>query len=811
MIKRMAVKNPARRKAPGGASQRVAKLGLKAATTTPHVRGQPEPEGSDNEARLRAILDTAVDGIITIDERGTIESFNQSAEKLFGYAADTVIGRNISLLMPSPHREAHDHYLANYRQSGERKIIGIGREVSGLRSDGSTFPLELSVSETQLEGRRIFTGIVRDITRRTAAEEALRQERDFSAAVLETAGALVIVLDSTGRVVQLNRACRDLTGFASNEICGQPVWERLLPPEKVAEVKAVFEQLVVSRVPSHYENHFITKNGQRCLIEWANTVLTNPDGSIRNIIGTGLDITERRRGEIRQRLQLSVTRLLAESHSLSEAVPKLLEAVANELECDVGEFWNLDKAKKQLRVLHIWHLPSEELAAFVEHSCALHLGMFDGLPGRVLKSGQPDWIPDVLRCSHFAQKRAAKRAGLKSALAFPVALGRRVLGVMAFLGHQAREPDTELFQLFASLGSQIGQFMERKRAEEALQWSETNLAQAQQLARLGGYEINLSGTGGDHWSEEVYRILGLNPANRELTSTEYISHCVHPEDQARVREALAKAGRECVGLDVAYRIVRPDGSLRHVQNIVEPVPGGDKKVFRLVGTLQDITERKELEEEILNISEREKRSIGHDLHDGLGQQLTALEMKCFLLLDDLAAGDPAARREQLQEQVRHMSQALRECIKVTRSLAHGLAPVNLEADGLAGALRQLAHHTSVPGKIDCRFTCRAIVTLQNSQTANHLYRIAQEAVNNALKHAQSRQIRITLTHDRGVLRLQIQDDGRGLPKVRKSKTGMGLEVMRHRAHVIGASLATDSKPGQGVTITCTLPLEIYEH
>ena len=113
----------------------------------------------DSEERLRAILATAVEGIITIDEHGIIESFNLAAERIFGYRAAEVIGKNVSMLMPSPHREQHDSYLANYRRTGQAKIIGIGREVVGRRKDGTVFPMDLSVSEVRLAERRLFTGL----------------------------------------------------------------------------------------------------------------------------------------------------------------------------------------------------------------------------------------------------------------------------------------------------------------------------------------------------------------------------------------------------------------------------------------------------------------------------------------------------------------------------------------------------------------------------------------------------------------------------------------------------------------------------
>ena len=142
------------------------------------ARQQVEVALRDSEARQHAILQTAVDGIITIDERGTVESLNPAAERLFGYTADEVIGQNISLLMPAPYREAHDGYLTRYLQTGEPHIIGIGRDVRGQRRDGTTFPMALAVSEVRLDDRRLFTGIVHDLSARVQAEEALRQAHD---------------------------------------------------------------------------------------------------------------------------------------------------------------------------------------------------------------------------------------------------------------------------------------------------------------------------------------------------------------------------------------------------------------------------------------------------------------------------------------------------------------------------------------------------------------------------------------------------------------------------------------------------------
>ena len=134
-----------------------------------------EARAKDREARLRSILETVPDAVITIDERGVIESFSPAAERLFGFSAGEVVGRNVNILMPSPYQERHDGYIARYLATGERRIIGIGRVVLGKRKDESTFPMELAVGETIIAGKRLFTGFLRDITERQQNRKRLQE------------------------------------------------------------------------------------------------------------------------------------------------------------------------------------------------------------------------------------------------------------------------------------------------------------------------------------------------------------------------------------------------------------------------------------------------------------------------------------------------------------------------------------------------------------------------------------------------------------------------------------------------------------
>jgi two-component system, LuxR family, sensor kinase FixL len=180
-------------------------------------------DGSRQAQELQTILNTAVDGIIVIDARGAIERFNRGAERLFGYPAAEVVGRNVSVLMPSPDHEQHDGYLARYLSTGEARIIGLGREVRGRRRDGSTFPLHLSVGEMTIGGQRKFTGMLHDLSMRVQHEERRRASEARWQAVIESAVDAIVVIDKHGRVEAFNPAAERLFGYTERELVGQNV------------------------------------------------------------------------------------------------------------------------------------------------------------------------------------------------------------------------------------------------------------------------------------------------------------------------------------------------------------------------------------------------------------------------------------------------------------------------------------------------------------------------------------------------------------------------------------------------------------
>ncbi len=213
----------------------------------------------------------------------------------------------------------------------------------------------------------------------------------------------------------------------------------------------------------------------------------------------------------------------------------------------------------------------------------------------------------------------------------------------------------------------------------------------------------------------------------------------------------------------------------------------------------DVSEQRRLEREILHAGEDEKRRIGRELHDGLGQHLTALEFMSQALARSLKSRAP-----DLSESAEEISRHIRQTITQTRRLSHGLAPMRLEDEGLGHALAELASAASASG-VACTLEAEALIQPAEARAAIHLYRIAQESVTNALKHADARRIALRLSESPASIELEIADDGHGMRSGKRGESGMGLQVMNYRARLIGARLVIDQSPAGGVRITCTLP------
>jgi len=222
---------------------------------------------------------------------------------------------------------------------------------------------------------------------------------------------------------------------------------------------------------------------------------------------------------------------------------------------------------------------------------------------------------------------------------------------------------------------------------------------------------------------------------------------------------------------------------------------------RTLALTQEMAERERIERELLEISEREQRRIGRDLHDSLGQHLTGVALAGQVLEEKLAArGLPEAR------DASHMVELVQEGISLSRKMARGLHPIEIEADGLMQALEELAAISGDLFRVSCRFECDSPVLIRDSATSGHLYRITQEAVSNAVKHGKAKNIIVQLEALDDGIALRVRDDGIGLPANGERHEGMGLRIMAHRASMISGTFDARRSLEGGTIISCEVPL-----
>jgi PAS domain S-box-containing protein len=348
--------------------------------------------------------------------------------------------------------------------------------------------------------------------------------------------------------------------------------------------------------------------------------------------------------------------------------------------------------------------------------------------------------------------------------------------------------------------------LERRRQTGAqLSTAEARLRLVMESANIGCWDWDIP-TNTVYHSPEWKRQLGYE--DYEITNDigEWQDR-LHPDDQERVRTAVnAFTCKPKSTYDMEFRLRHRDGSYRWIHSqgrlIVE-----DGKPVRLLGVHTDITERKraaeehyQLEAEVLRISEREQQRIAQDLHDGLGQLLTGTVHLANVLQLELAEQALPEAGEALR-----IIELLNQAVHETRSLARGLYPVRSVANGLSVALEELAVRTRELFKVSCSFRCPRPVRIADNSIATHLYRIAQEAITNALKHGHATHVEISLTASRERLMLNVRDDGSGISESTAGRKGMGVRIMQYRAGMMGGRLSIENGKCEGTTVVCDVP------
>lgn len=548
---------------------------------------------------------------------------------------------------------------------------------------------------------------------RRRADERLKAEHEFRNAIEDSVPSGIAVVDLEGRQSYVNPAFCEMVGWSEAELVGARPPFMYWPQEEIDLITSAMSTVVRGEAPSTgLELRFRRRSGERINVLLQVTPLKDAFGNINGWVSSVSDITERKRAEVRLAAEHAITRILTNAPSLHEAGPGIVQVLLDGLEVDLGGLWCLEPKHQVLSMSFVnLRRASPALKVFLEETRRLNLAEGEGLPGRVWKERKPVWIEDLELDDAVQRRELAQRARLLSAVAFPVQSGSEFFGVLEFFTLRRLETDPHLLNMMSAIGSEIGQFVHRRQAEE-----------------------------------------GLRRAHDEL--------------EVRVQQRTAD--------------LKLANSKLHAA----------------------IAERKRLEHELLDITERERRRIGLDLHDDLGQKLSGVALMTKGLELKLSRIDPEAAKDASQ-----IHTLVQEAMSHTSDLAHDLASLKVDGSDLPGALDGLAARARQLFGIACRMKTQGDIPSLDAGVAGQLYKIAQEALTNAIKHGKAKRVAIQLSMLDRELRLTIQNTGLPFPDLKHKSTGMGLRIMNYRASLIGGELEVKGLGEAGTRVTCSLTVD----
>ena len=404
----------------------------------------------------REIFKHSSEPIAIIDPQGFYLEQNAAHAQLLGYTDEELQNQTPALHMGA---EAFAEVVRVVAEKGDYRC-----EVASKTKSDEIKYIELSAfAMRDGSGEPIcYVGIKRDITKRKQAEQALQRSEAELTDFFENAAVALHWVGPDGIIMRVNQAELDMLGYTRDEYVGRHIAEFHVDQNVIEDI---LTRLDAGEVLQNYEARLRCKDGALKHVRISSSVYRE-DGKFIHTRCFTRDITERKRTEGRLSLQYAVTQILAESQDLLESGKKIIEAACNRLSWEVGAFWKVDAPAQVLRFVTLCHAGSMATPEFdgLTRSMVFEKGV--GLPGRIWASGQPCWIDNVVADKNFPRARVAAREGLHGAFGFPIMVGNEALGVIEFFSPDVREPDEELLKLVAGIGGQIGQFTERRRAEE---------------------------------------------------------------------------------------------------------------------------------------------------------------------------------------------------------------------------------------------------------------------------------------------------------------------------------------------------------
>jgi len=734
-------------------------------------RKHAEERLRQSEERMRAILESALDCIVTIDHRGRVVEFNPAAEKTFGYKRDATIGQLLAdLIIPPTLRERHRRGLEHYLSTSEASVLGQRIELTGMRSDHSEFPVELAITRVGSQEAPLFTGFLRDITERKQAEEALAQQALRYKTLMETSMDSIYVLDQKGDLQEANAAFLRRRGYSAAEVKGFNVadWDARWTREQLQEK---LRQLVGGGAV--FETRHRCKDGAIFDVEVCATSVRIGGEQLFFVVTR--DITERKQAE--NRLQRSEEKF------------KTLFGIA-----PIG-----------ISVLDRQHNVIDANPALAQITRLRREELLNGPhPHRTILNA--DGTPKLPR--EFSSERAmAENRPIHNAEAGIVLDNGEIVWVLVSVAPLAL-PEASAVVITQDI-------TERKQAEQALRESEERFRElAENINEVFWVWTAVPGNAQCLYVSPAYATIWGRSCESLYSSPKSWREALHPQDKEWVLEEIARLDLEKIS-DWTYRIVRPDQSIRWIRDRIFPVRDVTGGVVRFAGIAQDITESKEAEEavrkanrQLRNLSRRriqeqedERRRLSRELHDQIGQSLTAAKIN----VEALRSTKNPALVGRLDETAVILDQLLGQ----VRQISLDLRPPMLDDLGLVPALRSFIDEQGRRASVAVRFSAEHVPEKLDPEIQITCFRIAQEAITNAVRHAKATQLDIVLRCTPGKkLRLLARDNGIGFAAQPKQAQAvdLGLIGIRERAALVGGRVKIISSPRKGTTIDVSLPL-----
>jgi PAS domain S-box-containing protein len=406
----------------------------------------------------REIFDHSREAIAIIDPDGYYLQQNGAHFTLLGFPDDDLEGKTLAHeLDEQTFAEVNRQLAASGEFSGE--IVCRTKSGEELNIELSVFTMRSGLGEPLC-----YVCIKRDITRRKQDELALRRSQAELTDFFENASIGLLWFSPDGTILRANQAELEITGYTRDEFIGRNIVNIHGDREIIDDI---LERLRQGEAVRDYEVRLRCKDGSIKIVR-IDVSAYFEDGKFVHSRCFTRDITDRRRTEHRLALQYAITRIVSRSIDFVEGTHEILETVCEGLGWQVGVLWSVDHQEEVLHCVDVWHSPILDARGFESSCLSTMFVKGEGMPGRIWESGKPVWIPSLKKDVNFSRGSVADRSGLRSGFGFPMLLGDEVIGVIEFFSQEIRQPDSELLETIGSVGRQIGQFQERKRAEEKL-------------------------------------------------------------------------------------------------------------------------------------------------------------------------------------------------------------------------------------------------------------------------------------------------------------------------------------------------------